>query len=44
MPFARAAEHFVILHVVTGANTSITEDAGLMIDIDHLRAVINATG
>ena len=33
-PFAAAAQHFVVLQLVTGADAAIAEDAGLVVDGD----------
>jgi hypothetical protein len=37
---AAAAHYLVALHIVAGANAAVAEDAGLVIDGDHLRAWI----
>jgi hypothetical protein len=38
---ARPTQHLVVLQVVAGANAAIAEDAGLMVDGDHLGALVD---
>lgn len=44
VPFAGAGDDIVVLNVIAGADASITEYAGLVIDGNHRRAVVLAAG